>query len=82
MSHVSMCIFKLSDGSLENNTLWLSACPRLSGVPRSVSGASAVPVAPRPTPGVSFVSWDPLAPGTSPCCRGGLRSPSWAEASQ
>lgn len=71
MSHVSMCIFKLSDGSLGNNTLWLPAWPGLSGVPRSVSGARA-------RPGVSFVSWDPLALGTSPCWRG----PSWAEASQ
>lgn len=43
MSHVSMCIFKLSDGSLGNNTLWLPAWPGLSGVPRSVSGARARP---------------------------------------
>lgn len=75
MSHVSMCVFKLSDGSLGNNTLWLPAGPRLSGVPRSVSGAPAVPAAPRPTPGVSFVCWDPIALGTSPCCHGGLEKP-------
>lgn len=41
-------------------------------------GSLALFLAPGPAPGVSFVSWDPLALGTSPCWRG----PSWAEASQ